>query len=146
MSERNLNAALSALPHGPEFRFLDALVSLTPGVEGEATYLVRADLQLLRGHFPGGPVLPGVLLVESLAQLAGVVAQSDPNQPPLRDLKLTAIRQAKILGAVIPGETVLVQVRLIGRMAGLIQAEGTARVGEMVVLRAEVVLSGNPGA
>lgn len=142
MSAPDLNTALLALPHGPEFRFLDTLLSLIPGVEGEATYLVRADLHPLRGHFPGEPVLPGVLLVESLAQLAGVVAQSDPKQPPLRDLKLTAIRQAKILGAAVPGDTVRVQVRVSARMAGLVQAEGTARVGDRVVLRAEVVLSG----
>jgi len=146
MSEPDLKAALSALPHGPEFRFLDTLASLTPGVEGEATYLVRADLHSLRGHFPGAPVLPGVLLVESLAQLAGVVAQSDPNQPPLRDLKLTAVRQAKILGAAVPGETVRVWARVNARMAGLVQAEGTARVDGRIVLRAEVVLSGSPGA
>lgn len=146
MSGKDLNEALSALPHGPEFRFLDTLVSMAPGVEGVGTFLIREGAHPLRGHFPGEPMMPGVLLVESLAQLAGVVAQSDPNHAPLGGLKLTAIRQAKILGAAVPGDLLTIRVHVTARMEGLVQAAGTIHVGERLVLRAEVVLSGEPGA
>lgn len=94
---------LGFLPHGPEFRFLDKVVSLTPGKEGTGEYLVRGDEFFLRGHFPGDPIFPGVLLVEAAAQLAGVVAQSDPGVLPLAGLKLTAIRAVKLPGAARPG-------------------------------------------
>ena len=90
-----LEAALRNLPHGPEFRFIDRLISLTPGKEGVGEYRVRGDEPFLRGHFPGEPLFPGVLLVEAAAQLAGVVAQSDPKIPPLAGLKLTAMRNVK---------------------------------------------------
>src|SRR5207237_1381908 len=80
------------LPHGPEFRFLDRLLSLEPGKSAAGEYAVRGDEPFLRGHFPGRPMMPGVLLVEAAAQLAGVVAQSDQAIPPLPGLKLTAIR------------------------------------------------------
>ena len=113
-----LTQALAALPHGPEFRFLDQVTALDPGRSGSGEYRVRGDEEFLRGHFPGDPLLPGVLLVEIAAQLAGVVAQSDPGVPPLPDLRLTAIRQAKILGAVRPGERVLVSARVVGRFFG----------------------------
>ena len=140
-----LTQALAALPHGPEFRFLDQVTALDPGRSGSGEYRVRGDEEFLRGHFPGDPLLPGVLLVEIAAQLAGVVAQSDPGLPPLPDLRLTAIRQAKILGAVRPGERVLVTARVVGRMPNLVQAEATAEVGGRVVLTAQLVLSGtNP--
>jgi len=140
-----LTQALAALPHGPEFRFLDQVTALDPGRSGSGEYRVRGDEEFLRGHFPGDPLLPGVLLVEIAAQLAGVVAQSDPGVPPLPDLRLTAIRQAKILGAVRPGERVLVTARVVGRMPNLVQAEATAEVGGRVVLTAQLVLSGtNP--
>ena len=140
-----LTQALAALPHGPEFRFLDQVTALDPGRSGSGEYRVRGDEEFLRGHFPGDPLLPGVLLVEIAAQLAGVVAQSDPGLPPLPDLRLTAIRQAKILGAVRPGERVLVSARVVGRMQNLVQAEATAEVGGRVVLTAQLVLSGtNP--
>src|ERR1700742_115181 len=84
--------ALDHLPHGPEFRFIDTVSNLVPGQEGAGEYRIRGDEPFLRGHFPGEPVFPGVLLVEAAAQLAGVVAQSDPTIPPLRGLKLAALR------------------------------------------------------
>jgi 3-hydroxyacyl-[acyl-carrier-protein] dehydratase len=134
--------ALNSLPHGPEFRFLDRLTMLEPGKSGAGEYTLRGDEDFLRGHFPSAPLMPGVLLVEAAAQLAGVVAQSDPAVPPLKDLRLTAIRGAKILGAVQPGETVQLEVRVIGRMGNLIQAQATARVNGRVTLQTEVTLSG----
>src|SRR6266851_1971277 len=117
-----LDKALALLPHGAEFRFLDRLISLEPGQNGVGEYTVRGDEPFLRGHFPGQPIFPGVLLVESAAQLAGAVAQSDATLGPLPGLKLTALRGVKILGAAKPGQTILLEARITGRMANLIQA------------------------
>ncbi len=97
-TDENLQRALSRLPHGAEFRFVDRLTQLEPGRSGAGEYTVRGDEPFLRGHFPGEPLFPGVLLAEAVAQLAGVVAQSDPQIPPLKNLKLTALRNVKILG------------------------------------------------
>jgi 3-hydroxyacyl-[acyl-carrier-protein] dehydratase len=94
----DLQRALKLLPHGAEFRFVDWLTKLNPGQSGEGEYKVRGDEVFLRGHFPGEPIFPGVLLVEAAAQLAGIVAQSDPKILPLKNLKLTALRNVKILG------------------------------------------------
>src|SRR3954454_19207424 len=99
-----MNDALKLLPHGPEFRFLDRLVALDPGKSGAGEYTVRGDEPFLRGHFPGEPLFPGVLLLEAAAQLAGTVAQSDPQIPPLAGLKLTAMRGIKIVGTARPRE------------------------------------------
>ena len=134
--------ALEVLPHGPEFRFLDNVSRLTPGKEGAGEYRVRGDEPFLRGHFPGAPIFPGVLLIEAAAQLAGVVAQSDPAIAPLAGLKLTALRGVKILGAARPGDVVQLEARVIGRLSNLIQAEARARVGDKLVLSAELTLSG----
>src|SRR5256885_2890706 len=98
--------ALARLPHGPEFRFLDRLLSLEPGKSGAGEYAVRGDEPFLRGHFPGRPMMPGVLLVEAAAQLAGVGAQSDPSLPPPPRLQLTAVPGAKILRTAKPGESI----------------------------------------
>lgn len=67
-------AILDALPHRPPFRFISEVVQLTPGVSGEAAWEVTGDEAFLTGHFPGRPVVPGVLIVEALAQLSGLVA------------------------------------------------------------------------
>ena len=82
----SLSNALAALPHGPEFRFIDRLLALAPGQSGEGEYTLRGDEPFLSGHFPGHPLMPGVLLIEAAAQLAGTVAQSDPNVTPLKNL------------------------------------------------------------
>jgi len=134
--------ALSFLPHGPEFRFLDRVIELDPGKHGCGEYTQRPGETILRGHFPGAPLMPGVLVLEACAQLAGVVAQSDPTREPLRDLKLTAIRSVKIHNAVVPGETLHIEAKITGRMAGLVQAAVVARVGDLPILQGEVTLSG----
>ncbi len=141
-----LEEALKLLPHGPEFRFLDRLVSLVPGKEGVGEYKVRGDEFYLRGHLPGEPILPGVLLVEAVAQLAGVIAQNDPQVPPLPGLKLTALRAVKILGTACPGETVRIQARVTGRLGQLVQAQASAFVSGREVLSAELTLSGTEAA
>jgi 3-hydroxyacyl-[acyl-carrier-protein] dehydratase len=138
------NTALSLLPHGPAFRFVDRLRKLEPGKSGQGEYLVRGDEPFLRGHFPNQPLFPGVLLVEAAAQLAGVVAQSDPNIAPLKELKLTALRGVKILGTARPGETIQVEARITGRLSGLIQAEATASVNGNVVMQGSLTLAGQP--
>ena len=140
----DLTAALDLLPHGSEFRFLDRLLSLEPGKSGAGEYAVRGDEPFLRGHFPGRPMMPGVLLVEAAAQLAGVVAQSDQAIPPLPGLKLTAIRGAKILGSAKPGEIIRFEARLLGRMGNLVHAQATASVSARTVLQVELTLAGEP--
>src|SRR5512137_2918406 len=137
-----LQEALKSLPHGPEFRFVDRLLSLVPGKEGVGEYCVRGDESWLRGHLPGDPLFPGVLLVEAVAQLAGVVAQNDPHVPPLPGLKLTALRAVKILGSAKPSEIIRLEARIVGRLANLIQAQATASVNGQTVLQGELTLSG----
>ena len=141
-----LITALKFLPHGPEFRFVDRLLELDPGQRGVAEYRVRGDEPFLRGHFPGQPLMPGVLLLEACAQLAGVVAQSDPQIAPLPGLKLTAVRSAKILGSAQPGGLVQLEAHIVQRLGNLIQARTTATVAGRVVLQAELALGGEPPA
>jgi 3-hydroxyacyl-[acyl-carrier-protein] dehydratase len=139
----DLTTALNLPPHGAEFRFIERLTQLEPGKTGKGEYRVRGDESFLRGHFPGEPIFPGVLLVEAAAQLVGVVAQSDPKIPPLAGLKLSALRNVKILGTAKPGETISLEAKITGRLGNLIQAHATARVGGQVVLTAELTLSGS---
>ncbi len=140
-----LQEAMKSLPHGPEFRFLDRLLSLTPGKEGVAEYLVRGDAPFLRGHFAGNPLFPGVLLIEAAAQLAGVVAQNDPSIPPLPALRLTALRSVKIHGTARPGQTLRLEARVTGRLGSLVQAQVSAFVSGIKVLSADLTLTGTGG-
>ena len=138
----SLTSALEHLPHGAEFRFVDRLLRLDPGKHGVGEYTLRGDELFLRGHFPGQPLMPGVLLIEAAAQLAGTVAQSDPHIPPMPGLKLTAMRGVKILGSAKPGEVIRVEARVTGRLGNLVQASATVTVNGQLVLQGELTLSG----
>jgi 3-hydroxyacyl-[acyl-carrier-protein] dehydratase len=140
----SLGDALAGLPHGPSFRFVDGLVSLVPGLEASGFYQVRGDEAFLDGHFPGSPMMPGVILIEAIAQLGGVVAQCDPAVPEMTDLRLTGIRAAKILGAAVPGDRLDIRAKVEGRMGGLVQIEGEVTVAGVPLASARITLSGNP--
>src|SRR5438046_3114225 len=123
MTPDPLQAALDALPHGPEFRFIHRLIALDPGLSATAEYEVRGTEPFLAGHFPGDPLFPGVLLVEAGAQLAGIVAQTDPRVPGGTRLRLTALRAVKIFGTGRPGDSICFRARLLQRLGHLVQAE-----------------------
>jgi 3-hydroxyacyl-[acyl-carrier-protein] dehydratase len=139
----DLKQALALLPHGPEFRFIDRLLHLEPGKNGVGEYQVRGDEPFLRGHFPGEPLFPGVLLVEAGAQLAGTVAQCDPAIQPMPGLKLTAVSKMRILGSARPHEMIRYEAEVTRRMANLIQATVRAYVLDQPVMEGEIILSGN---
>jgi 3-hydroxyacyl-[acyl-carrier-protein] dehydratase len=85
-----------------------------------------------------------VLLVEAAAQLAGVIAQNDPVIPSLAGLKLTALRAVKILGSARPGQTVRLEAAITGRLGPLVQSKASAFVSDILVMHADLTLSGTP--
>lgn len=133
---------LRSLPHGAEFRFVDKMTALVPGISGCATYNITGDEPFLKGHFPSNPLWPGVLMIEAIAQLGGVIAQSAPAEPTLDDMRLTSVKNAKILGTVPPCTTLTIEAKVDGRLGNLIQISGSVSDGENRLATAVVMLSG----
>lgn len=86
--------------------------------------------------------MPGVILIEAVAQLAGVVAQSDPAAPRLADLRLAAVRAAKITSTATPGETLELTAEITGRLGPLVQATGHVTANGRSLLSTQIVLGG----
>ena len=134
-----LESALRFLPHGPEFRFLDRLLELKPGKRGVGQYTLRGDEPFLRGHFPGDPLLPGVLLIEGMAQTAGVLCIcSGETGGETKSVFFMTIDKAKFRKQVLPGDTVEYHVTKIARKKMMWWYRAEARVKGTLVAEAEV--------
>jgi 3-hydroxyacyl-[acyl-carrier-protein] dehydratase len=104
-------AIMELLPHRHPFLMLDAVLACTPNASVTAIKHVRADEPHFAGHFPGNPVLPGVLVIEAMAQAGGVlshISNGDVEPKPL--YFLARVEDARFRRPVVPGETLRIEV------------------------------------
>lgn len=132
---------LAGLPHGPEFRFVGELLRCDPGSSAECATTFAADDRIFAGHFPGRPLVPGVILTEALAQTAGIAAASGYAEGEQPLFLLSAIRSMKFARAVRPGERIRLRARKLGEMGELLQFQVEAAVAEQTVATGEIVLA-----
>lgn len=129
------------LPHRFPFLLIDRVLSCDVGKRLTALKNVSVNEPFFQGHFPGHPVMPGVLVIEALAQASGALVQlsarDDPNQPAL--FYLVKIDKARFSRIVVPGDQLILEVeqkRTLKRM-GLFW--GQAKVDGQVVAEAELL-------
>lgn len=127
------------LPHREPFIFIDAVIALTPGESAHCTKRFAASEPFFRGHFPGDPIVPGVLMAEALAQTAGVAAGQ-----PGRTFHLSAIRSLKFLAPVRPETELHLFARKTAAVGALFQFEVSARASEQMVAEGMLVLAEAP--
>jgi beta-hydroxyacyl-ACP dehydratase FabZ len=138
MSILDINEIRAILPHRYPFLLVDRIVEL----EAERVVGIKNvtnDEPFFQGHFPDFPVMPGVLIVEAMAQAAGVlVLKSIPD----RDKKLVllvAIENAKFRKPVVPGDQLRLEMTVVKRKASVAKMAGKATVDGVVVAEAEVM-------
>ncbi len=126
------------LPHRPPFLLCDEIVELDPGISCTALWHLTGDESFFSGHFPGRPTLPGVLIVEALAQTAGIAALSAEDFSGKLPL-FGGIDKARFRRQVLPGETLTLRSHLgkMSRMAG--KATGEASVADELACKADMM-------
>jgi 3-hydroxyacyl-[acyl-carrier-protein] dehydratase len=123
------------LPHRAPFIFIDNVISVEPGRRAEAEKRFSSHEPFLGGHFPGNPIVPGVLLTEALAQVAGIAIGG-----PGKSFLLTAIRAMKFLRPVRPEEPIRLVAESLGEINGLVQCGVQASIGSETVAEGQIVL------
>lgn len=124
---------LSRLPHGPEFRFVSNVNDVDPGKQAAGHWHVRGNEPFLAGHFPGRPIVPGVLISEALAQLAGIASSTDGQSGGM----LAAI-DMRFLSPVVPPASIELRATVTGTRDRLRQCDVLASVGGQTVARGSV--------
>ncbi len=123
------------LPHREPFLFVDKVLEISD-TKIKALRTVRADEYFFKGHFPAEPIMPGVLIVEAIAQTGGVMLlRKNPGAIPL----FMGIDRARFRRIVRPGDILTIEVELLQERGTIVKISGTAKVNEEIVCEATIM-------
>ncbi len=137
----DVNEIQQIIPHRYPFLLVDAIIELEPAKRIVGLKNVSVNEPFFAGHFPGSPVMPGVLIVEAMAQVAAVMVL---REVPYREKKLVyfmGIDQARFRQPVIPGDQLKIVVEVIKMRPRHGKLRGEAFVGDKLVAEAEILSS-----
>ena len=124
------------LPHRYPFLFVDRIIDIEPGIKAVGIKNVTINEEFFQGHFPGHPIMPGVLIIEALAQVAGVLAfRSGASEG--KSVYFMSIDKAKFRKPVVPGDQLRLEISILQQRGNVWKFSGNAVVEEKVVAEAE---------
>lgn len=131
---------MEIIPHRQPFMLIDTIEEMEPGVRAVAKKCVSYNEPFFQGHFPGEPVMPGVLIVEALAQTGAVAILSLPENKG-KTAYFAAINSAKFKKKVIPGDVLMLETEIIKVKGPMGIGKATATVDGKVAVQAELTFA-----
>lgn len=135
----DINAIQRILPHRYPFLFVDAILEFEPGKKIVGTKYVTTNEEFFQGHFPGHPVMPGVLIIEAMAQTGGIMLLNDEDDPQSKIVYFMSIEQAKFRKPVLPGSQLIMELTMVNRKPSYCKMSGKAYVNGELVAEAEMM-------
>lgn len=127
--ELNTIEIQNRIPHRYPFLFVDKIVELEPGKRAKGVKNITFNEPFFQGHFPGNPIMPGVIMVEALAQVAGVCCMElEENRGKLG--VFVGIDNCKFRRQVVPGDVLTLEIEMVSLRRGIGKAEVKAKVEE----------------
>jgi UDP-3-O-[3-hydroxymyristoyl] N-acetylglucosamine deacetylase/3-hydroxyacyl-[acyl-carrier-protein] dehydratase len=130
---------LKILPHRYPFLFIDGVEAIEPGQTITAYKNVSFNDNFFQGHFPGNPIMPGVLQVEAMAQASGIMALYGDEDAQGKTMLFMGVNKVKFRGQVRPGDKLVMEVKMIKQRRSTIICEGKAYVNGKLVCEAELM-------
>ncbi len=140
MSLYTAKEIMEILPHRAPFLLIDTIEVLEPGVRAVGTKCVSMNEPYFQGHFPGNPVMPGVLIMEALAQVGAVAILSQPEWKG-RTAYFAGIDKARFKQKVIPGDVLTLEMEIIKVKGPIGIGKAVAKVGDKVAAQAELTFA-----
>lgn len=135
----DIRAIMDILPHRYPFLLVDRILEVDPGQSVVGLKNVSINEPFFQGHFPGHPIMPGVLLIEAMAQCGGFLIMSLLEQPQTKLVYFTSINSARFRKPVLPGDQVLFEAKMLKFRRNTCKMSGVARVDGQVVAEAELL-------
>lgn len=138
----DVTAIMQRLPHRYPFLLVDRVLRLVPGEEIVALKNVTMNEPYFQGHFPTRPIMPGVLIVEALAQAGGILAyETRRPEKPEGLIYFMGIDAVRFRRPVVPGDRLVLEARLLRLRARAAKMSGRALVEDQLVAEAELMAS-----